>query len=162
MLHADACLFFSCVSESNQENVSYMALAHWSQRHPTCKTEEGVSALRLVLLCATPASVAPTGRMAEPPIRAPTKNNNASARDATVAPVDDILAPVSPSLAESLQATPVFRRKLRAVQVIANPLHARAELSFVLVDPGARKVLVEQSADMTDCGLVRVHIRETG
>ena len=68
MLHADACLFFSCVSESSQENVSYMALAHWSQRHQTCKAEEGVSALRLVLLCATPASVAPAGP----------KNNNAS------------------------------------------------------------------------------------
>ena len=37
MLHADACLFFSCVSESSQENVSYMALAHWSQRHQKCK-----------------------------------------------------------------------------------------------------------------------------
>lgn len=108
--------------------------------------------MRLVLLRATPASVAPAGP----------KNNNASPRDAAATPVDDILAPVSPSLAESLQATPVFRRELRAVQVIANPLHARAELSFVLVDPGARKVLVEQSADMTDCGLVRVHIRETG
>ena len=140
MLHAGACLFFSCVSESSQENVSYMALAHWSQRHQTCKAEEGVSALRLVLLRATPASVAPAGP----------KNNNASPRDAAATPVDDILAPVSPSLAESLQATPVFRRELRAVQVIANPLHARAELSFVLVDPGARKVLVEQSADMTD------------
>ena len=72
MLHAGACLFFSCVSESSQENVSYMALAHWSQRHQTCKAEEGVSALRLVLLRATPASVAP----------ASPKNNNASPRDA--------------------------------------------------------------------------------
>ena len=149
------------VPRAGEENVSDMALAHWSQRHQTCKTEEGVSALRLVLLCAKPASVAPAGRKAEAPIRAP-KNKNASPRDAAATPVDDILAPVSPSLAESLQATPVFRRKLRAVQVIANPLHARMEQSCVPLDPGARKILAEQSADMTDCGLVRVHIRETG
>ena len=121
-----------------------------------------IRALRLALPCFAFANVASACRKAESPTRAPTNHKNASTRDATTVPADDIQAPVSPRLAESLQATAVFRRKLWAVQVVAHSLHARAEVSCIFVDIGAHEVLVEQSSDMTDCGFVRVHIRETG